>query len=370
MAAVSRMAGNSLTMHDPELALDSRTQKYPALKRALEFSRETLLRIRTALQAEFGEPEADVSPLIAVSGSLGRLEASYNSDVDCMIVYPGPPSSEAAVFRQRVNTILASVKVLTPEGDECSLPHSNPKGVFAGDANGVELCDKIGSRDEAYDNLSRRLLLLLESQFLWNKRYFDELRTQLLHKYSHDVAEDETKHFVLLVNDLIRYFRTICVNYHAVKGDEPEKWPIRNIKLRHSRIVMYASLLFCLGELSKFTYGQPGRRRIDNGEPPNKTALLEGYIRMPPLERFVHLYEDNDDDNLFRLLSLYNNFLAVLGKKNSRDDLVNLPYERRYESEAFAALKTNSDAFAAEIMRFLFARRGMWSDRFYEYLIL
>jgi hypothetical protein len=353
------------------LLLDSRTdKKYLAIKRALAFSRDTLDRIRQSLHAELGEPERGKSPLIAVSGSFGRLEASSNSDVDCMIVYPGTPPEEAKAFRERVYAVLNSITVRTRGGDECALPLSNPKGVFAGDADGHDLCVKIGSRDEAYDNISRRVLLLLESQALWNDAYFDELRSLLTEHYARDVAEDETKHFVLLINDLIRYFRTICVNYHAVKGDEPDKWPIRNIKLRHSRIVMYTSLLFCLGELSKFTYGQPGRRRSDDGDPPNKVSLLAKFIKMPPLERFVHLYEDNGDDNLFRLLSLYNNFLDVLADKGSRDELFNLPYEQRYESTSFAALKANSDSFAAEIMRFLFARRGAWSDRFYEYMIL
>ena len=43
---------------------------------------------------------------------------------------------------------------------------------------------------------------------------------------------------------------------------------------------------------------------------------------------------------------------------------------RRYESVVFSQMKANSDAFASEVMRFLNARRGVWSDRFFEYLVL
>jgi len=89
----------------------------------------------------------------------------------------------------------------------------------------------------------RRVLLLLESQALWNSTYFDELRSMLTEQYA-PMSRRRDEAFRLLINDLIRYFRTICVNYHAVKGDDPDKWPIRNIKLRHSRILMYTSLLF------------------------------------------------------------------------------------------------------------------------------
>ncbi|HYK05428.1 MAG TPA: hypothetical protein VE974_26995 [Thermoanaerobaculia bacterium] len=351
------------------LLLEERLRKYPAIERSLAFSRETLERIQNALAEALPSPTR-CSPFVSVSGSLARLEGSHLSDVDCMIVYPGPPPPDAAEFRSRVYEVLASVRVKAPDCSERALERPNPKGVFAGDANGDELCERIGSRDEPYDNIARRLLLLLEAQALWNPVYFDELRTRLIDEYAEDVSDDQTKHFVLLINDLIRYFRTICVNYHAVKEDEPEKWPIRNIKLRHSRVLMYTSLLFCLAEMSKYEYGGPGRRRTDTTAPARKTEMLRSYIEMPALERFVQLYERNEDDNLFRLLGYYNNFLEALGKETTREELYRLEYEKRYQSTTFAALKVNSDAFAAEIMRFLWARRGSWSDRFYEYLIL
>ena len=63
---------------------------------------------------------------------------------------------------------------------------------------------------------------------------------------------DPRKNYVFLLNDLIRYFRTICVNYPYTKEPEEEQWPIRNIKLRHSRLMMYASLVAMLGVLSTY----------------------------------------------------------------------------------------------------------------------
>jgi len=81
------------------LLLDSRTdKKYLAINRALAFSRDTLDRIRQSLYAGLGEPERGMSPFIAVSGSFGRLEASANSDVDCMVVYPGKPRRMPKLF--------------------------------------------------------------------------------------------------------------------------------------------------------------------------------------------------------------------------------------------------------------------------------
>lgn len=296
-------------------------------------------------------------------GSVARLEAAATADLDYMIIYPGELPADRHEFRQLVERTIESVAFEAADGKSVPFGKPNPEGVFARDVCGPDLVRLIGTREEHYDNISRRLLLLLEAQALWNVAYFDSLRDALIGRYAADVAADPSKQFVLLMNDIIRYFRTICVNYHAVTVGDRGKWPLRNIKLRHSRIVMYASLLYSLGELSRFAYA---RRDAS----PSKIDSLKQYVQMPPLERFAHLYTANGDDNFFRFLSLYNNFLAAMGDADKRNELRDLDPPHRYESTVFSLLKANSDAFASEVMRFLMARRGVWSDRFFEYLVL
>ena len=82
------------------------------------------------------------------------------------------------------------------------------------------------------------------------------------------------------------------------------------------------------------------------------------------------LYMAHRDDNLFRLLGAYNYFLEQLSDGTARSKLAELEYSDRYSRSAFSSLKANSDAFSAEITRFINARRGQWSDRFFEYLLL
>lgn len=348
-------------MSADSLLLEQFVRKYPALRAAIDFSRSAIATLRHELDEQLGPP-AQSDAFIAVSGSVGRLEASSASDLDFMIVYPSAPPENAAEIRAKIEQAIERAEIRTVTNERATFGRPNPRGVFAGDVDGASILGKIGSRQEDYDNLSRRLLLLLESQSLWNQKGFNDLRTKLINAYADDVRNDPSKQMVLLMNDLIRYFRTICVNYHNVMSNEHGKWPIRNVKLRHSRVVMYASLLFCLGELSKYEFGE-----ITGDE---KVHRLTEYVVLPPLERFVRLYRDNGDDNLFRFLSLYNNFLAVLADPAKRQELVNLDHPRRYDSEVFSQLKANSDAFASEVTRFLNARRGVWSDRFFEYLIL
>ncbi len=338
-----------------QLTFVSALGKYPAIKSAVDFSERGIALIRESLLTAFGPPTAG-SPFVAACGSFARLEASSHSDLDYLILFPAAPPDSS--FRERTVDVLKHVKV-PDEAGEISFPQPNPKGVFRGDVLESDIW-QIGTKDDHYDNLSRRLLLLLESRCLWNDQYFDEVRGRLVAEYGKAVALDPSKHFVALCNDLIRYFRTICVNYHAQMGSEYGKWPIRNVKLRHSRVLMYASLLFVIGELSKSS--------LMTGE--QKLQALRDFVALPPLERMTRLYASNEDDNAFRLFGLYNTFLERLSTASTRQELINLEYDARYSSATFASLKTNSDAFASELHRFFACRKGKWSDRFFEYVVL
>ncbi len=82
--------------------------------------------------------------------------------------------------------------------------------------------------------------MLLESRFVFNEKRYGKVLDQIVYNYSDDVINQNNKNFVFLLNDVIRYFRSICVNYQYTKaGTEWGKWPLRNIKLRHSRVLMY-----------------------------------------------------------------------------------------------------------------------------------
>jgi len=97
---------------------------------------------------------------------------------------------------------------------------------------------------------------------------------------------------------------------------------------------------------------------------------LLDYIGLTPLERLFQIYAASQDTMFFRIAGCYDAFLRQLNNKSTRDQLRNMEYADRYKSDEFAILKANSDALAAEIVRFLYARRGQWSDRFFEYVLI
>ena len=231
----------------------------------------------------------------------------------------------------------------------------NKSGVFSQPRSRAELLEPIGHADEKSDELGKRMLLLLESRPVYQTEVFEQLLLELFKKYSEYVSDDPDKEFALLANDLMRYFRYICVNYQSSFWRQNEKWALRNIKLRHSRIVMYAGLLFLIGEASKYS----GDKKIET---------VWEKLPLTPLERISWVYKENHDGGFFRVLGLYNVFVSRLSDNAWRDQLKQLDYKERYNTAAFAELKANSDAFIAEFVRFIFARRGQWSDRFFEYV--
>jgi hypothetical protein len=319
----------------------SKFERYAALRQNWDFSSKFLESLSARCKGRLSKNVETV----CVAGSFGRLEGSRESDADYIMVVRDPGAS----------TIPADKEVLQRAIEAYGVSPPNKSGVFTQPRSKTQLISPIGKADEKVDELGKRMLLLLESRPVYRSDQFQLLLKEIFDRYSEYVAVDPDKEFAFLANDLMRYFRFICVNYQASFWRQNEKWALRNLKLRHSRIVMYSGLLFLIGEASK----QSGQKKID--------AVFNN-LSLTPLERIGLVYKQNGDGGFFRVLGLYNVFLARLSDPEWRNQLKDLEYADRYSVPAFAEMKANSDAFIAEFVRFLLARRGQWSDRFFEYL--
>lgn len=308
----------------------------------------SILQTVTALLTSQIDPRLQECTSVVVFGSYARRDASRESDFDNLVLTTSEQESSAKEVSNVLNRILADLNIPLP----------NPNGVFGGAVYAISKIDKgIGGVKDDYNSMSRRLLLLLESRPIFGPAVHGDVVERLVKLYGRDVEGDPRKNYVFLLNDLIRYFRTICVNYHHTKETEVEKWPIRNIKLRHSRLVMYASLVAMLGVLSTY-------RENDKNE------RLREFIRLTPLQRLHRAYLEVGDTGFYKVAGSYDVFLGFMNDPRARASLNSLQYEDRYQSRDFAVLKANSDALASELSRFLLDRRGLWSDRFYEYLLM
>lgn len=339
--------------------------QYESLTTNWNNSKELIEKIREKLT---NLPKNSNIKTIAAAGSLGRMEACNDtSDADLIIVLSDDiklntetVNKEAQEAYDQVWQCLNDIQLDKPKSD----------GVFSTPTNKTELLNLIGdAKKENYKVFAKRLLLLLETQLIYNNEEYDNLLSSIIDKYAEGyIKEDSKKEWTFLLNDLIRYFRSIAVNYQWSFENDPVKWRIRNIKLRHSRLVMYGGLLMLLGEASK--------------ERQDKINWLKTHLTKTPLERIAWVYEQNKDYNFQRIAGFYNVFLSYLNKPEVREKLkdnsssnintngqVNSSYQERYKDPDFSHLKANSDGLISEFIRFIFDRRGAWTERFFEYLI-
>ncbi len=106
--------------------------------------------------------------------------------------------------------------------------------------------------DDATNTLTGRLLLLLESRPLLGKQVYSEVIRTVIEAYWRDY-QDHKDDFIpaYLTNDILRLWRTFCVNYEARTEREPDpkkaKGKVKNYKLKHSRMLTcYSALLYLL----------------------------------------------------------------------------------------------------------------------------
>jgi predicted nucleotidyltransferase len=323
--------------------------RYSALARAETFSVAQMERIRAHI-TENPPPASSQVHIMAVAGSLARNEASPESDLDLILITQ--PAETVALPDEKL------VRWRTTLCDALSIKRHNPRGVFAAPVTLAQMSSSAGSEAEPYANVAIRILILLESAWLWNQDNYETLLASIVEKYSEDLQHDARKNFVFLMNDVVRFFRTVCVNYQYTKSETPDgKWPLRNIKLRHSRVMMYFSMIAAIGALSQ----EHSNQKVD---------ALKILVKMPPLRRLFTIYRLSGDNSFYKVAGFYNVFVDFLEQAKVREELKNLEYGERYNSATFAHLKANSDALCSELFRFFEERRGKWDERFFEYMIV
>src|SRR5215210_5482798 len=121
-------------------------RRYHAIAGNWEFSLRSLLEIRQRLQN--GISESGVT--IAVAGSLGRLEASPQSDLDFIIV-ARDDSIDVSAVRSKIESLIHGLGFQLPKAD----------GVFSESSTQKTLIEGVGSAEENLGHLARRMLLLM-----------------------------------------------------------------------------------------------------------------------------------------------------------------------------------------------------------------
>ena len=208
------------------------------------------------LRKELGDAESLCGDRACVyaTGSFGRGEASPHSDLDLFIVGHGSRKDPAL---SRLDEILLKADLIDVSR-KLGLPEFSGDGQYLVGYTVAELVGTLGTpEDDAENTFTARLLLLLESCPLIGESVYHLVIDEVIAAYWKDYAGHKNDFLpAFLANDVLRMWRTFCVNYEARTRREPEKEMakrrIKNYKLKYSRMLTcYSALLYLLAVFSR-----------------------------------------------------------------------------------------------------------------------
>jgi len=283
--------------------------------KAKSFSEHNLGRLREAVK-----PHIPTDAIIATFGSYARREASDLSDIDYVII--SNDISSLSRPSEEVEKAIKSIVEIEP----------SPDGAFGKVIQRSEILKNLGGDQDSNQSLTRRLLLLLEGEWLAGEAHFKELRRELIERY---VAATKRDHqlALFLLNDIIRYWRTMTVDYMYKTTEASKPWAIRNIKLVFSRKLMYASGLFSVA----MTADRSEAAKVD---------ILEKLFEMPALDRLCYICGDARFSNAF---SCYELFLSQIDSSDVRDRLKKIETDD-HSDPIFRKLKNEGHHFTRELL--------------------
>ncbi len=269
-------------------------KRHPDLAGRYGRSKERLAKVRGAFEnCNIIREDVKEHPLaIFCAGSLARMEVGDKSDLDLFVT-----AGEDNYLRGRLFSITLFSELMSIN-KQLSFPPFSNDGEYLKVYFMKDLKSSTGSRLDDSENLfTARMLLLLESQFVVNEPIYRKHVREILDLYYRDESDDSLFRPIFLLNDLLRYWRTICLNYEERRRDS--NWPFRkkNVNLKFSRMLTVFSTVLPLIVDSSGS--------VDN---------IDNLCRKTPLERLatgLDLLNDSDLTNRWRgILDVYEEFLS------------------------------------------------------------
>lgn len=186
---------------------------------------------------------------VYVTGSAARGEMSTYSDLDLFIV---SDVEDTKPKLSRLDAIVVKAELINAT-KALGFPPFSGDGKYLETYTTKELCENLGTaKDDHANTFTARLLLLLESKPLLGDACYQGVIKEVLVPYWKDYARRSSEFRpVFLINDIIRMWKTLCVNYEARTEQQPDwqlaKRKLTNYKLKHSRVLTcYSALLYLM----------------------------------------------------------------------------------------------------------------------------
>jgi len=176
-----------------------------------ETTKAVLERLRGAFETYELTDDRHPNITIYATGSLGRHEIATRSDLDVFLVDTAPSSLERLANLEQIQLLSDLIRA----SSDANFRDFSRDGEYLKVHPSSELVRFVGTREDDPTNVfTARMLLLLESQVLLGGPAYERCVGEVLDVYSRD-ANGESFRPVFLINDIVRYWKTLCLNYEA-----------------------------------------------------------------------------------------------------------------------------------------------------------
>jgi hypothetical protein len=230
----------------------------------------------------------DPGVTVFAAGSMGRADMGVRSDLDLFLL------ATKAFNDAEKNQLIECL-------DDVNLSLGYPQFMNRRYVKVYDLGDllrKTGSpQDDSENYFTARMLLLLEAQPLVNDQTFRQIRDQILSQYFRDERGKSSYRPLFVLNDILRFWRTLCLNYETLRHEAGRPWWKKNISLKFSRMLTVYATVAVLTV------------RETSGK-----SDFEGTCDLVPLDRLSHALDMLNDQSLAKpfttFLNDYETFLA------------------------------------------------------------
>lgn len=303
---------------------------------AKDYSNGTIDQLRSGL-TELSSKYHNAT--VVVVGSLARREASRESDIDYFTIIDG--EDEYPALMEDVGKIVERLGLKPPSSN----------GAFAAVVRRSNFLASIGGGDETNADLTRRMLYLLESDWLMGGNLYQTILESIIKDYiSDNITQHQLAKFFL--NDLIRYYRTVCVDFEYKTAGSKKSWGDRNIKLLFSRKLMYFSGVLAAAETAQSSAEV-------------KKSELARILALSPYDRLIEIC----GSDARKSLDFYDQFLGWMADPSRRELLRGTSPIREDQTEAFREMKNVAHHFSWSLQS-LFLRTYPPSHPIHQALML
>ncbi len=302
--------------------------------KAREHTRTELVALREELAKMVLPPDTSV----CLFGSWGRGELTDRSDHDWALLTPEPVAADDQEIADAVKRLRERFN------DDDRAPGSSATFGVAFDIR--KLIEEIGLDKDDNKNITRRQLLLLESVGVTGTLRDEGFQTVLDRYLQRGIKDYRVPRFML--NDLVRYWRTICVDFegkHKDSAGADPKWVTRSAKLRVSRKLLFASgllpILLC--------------QQLDTDQ---MRQYLPRWLSAPALDRVAAAFAllDAPSEGV-RALEAYDRWLAIMQSAEQRAELRTLTEQTRYDSPLYLEIKAIGEQLEGALLALLLETR-------------